>query len=434
MTVKSNNKKGPPGIQANSLKFDSSLGQTTQELSINSIRVVEIESDSDQSVGFDDMPALQDVSDTESEGDQVYSLQYISDTETTDSEDDSSSEGEIWYEAHSLFDDNTDNEDGVVLNRESDWENFPDYSEFVNEYNLSRSRIRPVVENQRPQPTDEEIMAQVLGEEIRLWFADEAKLYFGYPDSPWSDFYVQKRIDPSFCPDMIGNWYTEAAEFILEHHAPYPGDESRWGSTSSHRINVFQLDAEMFEINDLESEQGPILLPADLMLNLEFQLAAWYAKRRAEEQGLPWNNYPEFHGCHNSKVGDPYLKGIKLVLSHGVPRFPESENSDDSCDPYWRFSVKTRDEGEERYYLIYDEVEDLVKSVPSEYFDDPFFDLIGWWSNQILDHRELKAFELANLEAELARIQKRTRCISNRRRWKSRHMGDIVARAVKQRL
>ncbi|KAL0562615.1 hypothetical protein V5O48_019469, partial [Marasmius crinis-equi] len=206
-----------------------------------------------------------DVSDTESEADTV---------DDTDEESDE----DVWYDAESTFgnspeDSDSDDDDGIVLNYESDSESVLSYTAYVEEYNSSVQKVRPAVENLRPTPTDDEILDEFTNTEVTKCFADEAKVHFGYPTSHWSEFFLEDRVDPTFIPRTTGNLYAEAAEFILEHHAPYPGDESRWGATSSHRINVFQLDEETFEICDLESEQGSILLPAKLLYNPHFQLA-----------------------------------------------------------------------------------------------------------------------------------------------------------------
>ncbi|KAF9252464.1 hypothetical protein L218DRAFT_1010408 [Marasmius fiardii PR-910] len=180
---------------------------------------------------------------------------------------------------------------------------------------------------------------------------------------------------------------------LLEHYAPYPGDEYQWGSTSAHQINVFQLDDKTFEICDLESEQGPIRLPADLLHNPKFQLAAWYVKRQAEELGLSFKDYPKFHQMLGSSVGDAYLEGIRVVLSHGWSLYPPSDDDEDSMSPVDRFKVEIihDDDNNSWQYLILDCIKEVSKVLDAKCLQDPHFDLVRWWHDAVLEHPVLIA-------------------------------------------
>uniref|UniRef100_A0A0W0FM94 Uncharacterized protein n=2 Tax=Moniliophthora roreri TaxID=221103 RepID=A0A0W0FM94_MONRR len=152
-----------------------------------------------------------------------------------------------------------------------------------------------------------------------------AKEKFGYPDSPWSDFFLHGEVDDSWHPASLGDPLSEAAQFILHEFAPYPGDEDRWGSTSAFRIDVFKINENFYEINDFESEFTPVRVPRHLLENSDFQLATWYAKYLAKARGISYR-HTRFKGLENH-IGDVYEQGLTLNLTMGIRTYPEPDES-----------------------------------------------------------------------------------------------------------
>ncbi|PBK82150.1 hypothetical protein ARMGADRAFT_1090693 [Armillaria gallica] len=60
----------------------------------------------------------------------------------------------------------------------------------------------------------------------------------------------------------------------LNHDAPYPGDELRWGAVSSHRFGVFRLNEDTFTVADTESGHGELTISASLLQNPKFHIGA----------------------------------------------------------------------------------------------------------------------------------------------------------------
>ncbi|THU77148.1 hypothetical protein K435DRAFT_576666, partial [Dendrothele bispora CBS 962.96] len=74
--------------------------------------------------------------------------------------------------------------------------------------------------------------------------------------------------------DVIGL----AATYVLNHFAPYPGDELRWGSETSHRFVVFKKDDDHYAIDDDAYREFTVRIPRRLLLNRYFNLPDWYNK------------------------------------------------------------------------------------------------------------------------------------------------------------
>ncbi|KAK1217346.1 hypothetical protein PQX77_020007 [Marasmius sp. AFHP31] len=433
------------------LANDNSLAETTQSIQYLSLNAMflsncEVEdmfntnhnvtSNPDEPTTADNHtdgpPPLQDVSDSDWE-----SLLYTYPSEESDSD-----ESDQWFSALSSFSDVGDEidvalnegwfapdseDDDIVLNYESDTDTMFSHSDYIDEYHTTL-KLRPAVENFAREFDFADSLETRPDGKPRFCWADQAKETYGYPESHWSDFYIEHRLDPTYEPEMVGNLVTEAAEYILEHFAPYPGDEYRWGCTDQYRINVFQLDENNYEISDLQSEQGPVVLPACLLHNPKFRLAAWYAKRRAEEQGLDfdkdeWNSKP----C---AIGDPYLNGIGLILAHGTDRLPESDNTDDMCDPYERFEVfQFKQDQTNGRYRVYDHVEQMLSFVHRSDLQNFEFDLVGSWCSRITERRANRQVECERSETKKRR---RDHQYEKSRMWRDRRQGQVLARALEQ--
>ncbi|KAJ3851616.1 hypothetical protein EV368DRAFT_65609 [Lentinula lateritia] len=113
-------------------------------------------------------------------------------------------------------------------------------------------------------------------------FAIIAKQVFGYPDTPWSDFFLHKMLEPGgWWPRSIDDWISIAARFVLNHDGPCPGDETWWGAETSYRFHVYRLDENTYAISDLESAYGELTIATEKLLDPTFKLSAWYAEQRA---------------------------------------------------------------------------------------------------------------------------------------------------------
>ena len=153
---------------------------------------------------------------------------------------------------------------------------------------------------------------------------NKAKELFGFPDSPWSDFWLHNKVDPDWHTNKIGDPITENMQFILHLHGPYLGDELHWGSTGSHRFDVWKIDQDMYEIMDLESEFEPIKIQTRWLETPKFNMSTWYAKQIAQKQGIQFKHMPFKYV--NAPIGDSYLLGLRTALASGNCAYPELQS------------------------------------------------------------------------------------------------------------
>ncbi|KAL0569831.1 hypothetical protein V5O48_012130 [Marasmius crinis-equi] len=181
-----------------------------------------MDSSSDEDDPYAEMPELQDVSDTESEGN------------TEDESDSSSDESDEYYTSHHYSSDSDSDKENTDPNTSKD-KSFADssyeeqflcdYSEYVEEYWTHILPDKDIVNPSRPY--DEKDLEKTRWDGNRQFCcADETKMVFGYPDSPVSDFFRYGKIREDWFSGTIGDPIADIAQFRLHKSAPYPRDEN----------------------------------------------------------------------------------------------------------------------------------------------------------------------------------------------------------------
>ncbi|KAK7461818.1 hypothetical protein VKT23_008249 [Stygiomarasmius scandens] len=303
-----------------------------------------------------------------------------------------------------------------------------DMSEYITDYAPS---AQEAIENFAPRFDPETEFATDSYGRLRLSWADEAKLVFGYPDSSWSDFFLKGEVDPNWHPAEIGDLVAQAAEFILNHHSPYPGDESRWGASTSNRISVFKYDHEYYTIHDFESEQGPVWVQTSLLLNGKFQLAAWYAKKCARQLVLPYNKNK---WRQTSVMGNVYCNGLKFILTTGIRAYPKPRVNSD-IDPFYRFDVLPCDDIPWQFF-VWDNIENCSCLITLERLMNFHFDAVNWWRKTVLKSRTSYHQNMRRKLAEKRDLRLQRVIMQHERTidWQAKRQGNILARALEDRL
>ncbi|KAK7025593.1 hypothetical protein VNI00_015886 [Paramarasmius palmivorus] len=482
-TVKSN-RKGPPGLSSNALGFDvddlemDPLGETTQ-MHLNFLTPDDLLEPfiSDEEINeifnavTSENSSNDSLSDTNSETDSIPDLQAVSDTDDDWSDSDSGEESSTprpsqgydsetefsdeYHSAQSYFSPDSEDDEQSVLNNSSsryvDSDNdvrIPDdgryhrhlfpacqYTAYINDYK-AKPDFQPTIEHEEP-PFDLNTFLEERsdGKNKYVW-ANEAKNEFGYPDSPWSDFHLHGKIDPTWRPPCMGDVISEAAQFVLHHYAPYPGDDFYWGSTTSFRFDVVPVNEEFYQINDFESRHEAVLVPTDLLLTPGFQLATWYAKRRADACGITYVD-SGFKGLVN-RMGDVYAQGLTLRLAQGIQSYPTPQLETSVRN---RFFVRPNYKRET--YRIFDRAERIGKEIPIDNIINHSFDVVSWWYEIIQDARTrfkpqkpvVGHPQQRKVHAEdMYKLRLRQEKVRRRHAYQMRKMGDVLARALEDRL
>ncbi|KAF5335014.1 hypothetical protein D9758_016184 [Tetrapyrgos nigripes] len=434
------NRRGPPGrfsnnIASSSARFElkseesAGLDSTTQPgLSISMMSFELFDSPTDESSepaeSIDDtfswnsdrteMPTLQEVSDSEDE--------YMSDDMSSDNSE--ASFEDLGLEVVSMDTRSDASEDEEWLG--------PEYlSEYIREYLPVPD---PAIGNfAREYNPEEEWLTCNDGRLMYSW-ASEAKEVFGYPDTDYSNFFLHGKIDSEWRVDEVGDMIAAAARHILHHFAPYPGDEYRWGSHQSDRIQVYRYSDEFYSIDDIESEQGVTLVPIHLLLNEKFQLASWYAKARAKQQALPYDKAK--WSSRDNSIGDVFANGLRFWLSLGEHRYPENEDTE-IVPISLRFQV-CQYYGNPEKYSIFDNVEGIFGDITREKILDPRFNAIEWWMNVLREENESRQLIIDEWERkdEIRRFRERRKQERHDQThlWMAQRQNDPLARALEENI
>ncbi|KAF5389601.1 hypothetical protein D9757_004239 [Collybiopsis confluens] len=257
----------------------------------------------------DSLPDLQSVSD--SDGDSIY--WSLSDDESTESEVDESNYIPDLISASEMSVTNSDqwsqcsesDPEGEDGGRESDSETPEAFlrEQIINTFLQESSDVGN-------KHTDDNNLPMCC-------YAQDAKEVSGYPDSPWSDFYLKRKLQSNWWPKAIGDFMAQATEFALNKNTPYPGDDNYWGAESSYRFNVDKTDESTYTIYDEESQYGGLPISVKNLLNPDFKPALWYAEHRAELLGCEFD--AQFWNEKASAIGDAIGYGMKLVLTWKRP-------------------------------------------------------------------------------------------------------------------
>ncbi|KAK7024287.1 hypothetical protein VNI00_016411 [Paramarasmius palmivorus] len=400
--------------------------------------------DSDSDSEYAGMPPLQDVSDTDDDwNDSSDSDSSESNGQPVGVQSDSSSESdEEYFTSHSWTPETAPeplrpykvdyDAPGVMPDNgkyHSCW--FPcQYSEYIEDYRKVIKADTNVV-NPDPPITIDDLCAERWDGKDKYTWASQAKQVYGYPDSPWSDFFLHGKVDEDWHPSVISDPLADAAQFILHDFAPFPGDEDRWGMTSSYRIDVWKVDDEFYEINDFGSEYEPIRVPKHLLETPGFQLATWYAKRLAEKRGIDFK-FTGFKGLVN-RMGDAYAQGLQYVLAAGIRAYPTPEDPSPNIGVRNRFQVLARPSA--GVYFVRDRAERITSTILAGRLRDPNFAVVDWWKATIVRERNKRQRRRRTWipdEQQHARLQRRREQIAQRRAYRMKRQGDVIANALEK--
>ncbi|KAJ3808538.1 hypothetical protein F5876DRAFT_67184 [Lentinula aff. lateritia] len=359
----------------------------------------------------DGMPALESVSDSESDDDDDV-LQQRSDSEM-ESED----EGQIESDSETLVSSfNTS-----IRDKHHTWI----------DGNLGLRNAPETFLVQRPLVDETRDVLFTVNEsgQNEFSYADVAKDIFGYPNTMWSDFFLHKTIDHGWWPASIDNWMCLAMSFLLNHDAPYPADELWWGAEDSYRFHVNELDDNTYGIEDDNSDYGELTISRTLLLDPSFKLSAWYAQQRAEWLG---HLFDHVHWRHRSKpIGDVYKQGLKFVLTHGIPAFPASPFPV-VTDPFQRFEISKISSPDGVIYQFEDkEARIWSKPLPISILRNTRFNLVRWWKKHLTKYisEQEQRFEKARISHERKVTQ-----ANKHRIWNHQKQGEILALAIEEQL
>ncbi|KAL0061538.1 hypothetical protein AAF712_011625 [Marasmius tenuissimus] len=402
------------------------------------------------------MPALQDISDTESEPEsedegstsESENKEYHTAWSHNSSEEDSDPEGPIpnLADRQDFFEcdysdyideyqigwaaDSVSDEPSEEQHLRSDKRLFGcDYTEYVHEY---REIVEPethIINPARPYSTADLWLTRWDGK-LRYGMADEAKDLFGFPDSPWSDFWMKDTVDPDWHTNEIGDSIAENAQFVLHLHGPYPGDELRWGATESHRIDVWKIDEGTYEITDLESEFEPIKIPKYLLEIPSFNLSTWYAKQLAQRRGIQFK-YTSFKYV-SAPIGDSYMLGLRTTLAGGIRAYPKLPGYTKYAQPQQRFTVWSFGRSQ---YLIRDTAEGISAQIDKIVTRNPAFNVVGYWTKTIRKARKRgQSKHRVRPEPPSEAVRRRKEKRQKQRAYRIRRQGDILAHELSIKL
>ncbi|PBL04608.1 hypothetical protein ARMGADRAFT_1071044 [Armillaria gallica] len=214
-------------------------------------------------------------------------------------------------------------------------------------------------------------------------WADDAKEVFGYPTTDYSTFVLHKTVTHGWYPNSIGDFYSYAVEFALNHNALYPSDEHHWGATMSHHFGVFKLNKDMYTISNFESEHGRLTMPASLLKTPGFHIGAWYAKQHCRLLGFDFNSKLWNNKCR--EISDALRTGLHFVLSHGVSAYPkEWDDIKPKYSPYncFRIDRMVDDDGTD-YLSVVDCELKICVFIDLDCVKNPYFDTVNWWSKNV---------------------------------------------------
>ncbi|KAK0474902.1 hypothetical protein IW261DRAFT_1648893 [Armillaria novae-zelandiae] len=311
-----------------------------------------------------------------------------------------------------------------------------DLEAFINDFgSIECNEALPVpgIENFGLQWCKEDASAKDRNGEPFYCWTDDAKEVFGYPETGYSNFVLYHKTDLCWRPTSIGDFYQYAAEMCLNHDAPYPGDELRWGAVSSHRFGVFRLNNDSFTIVDTESEHGELTISASLLRNPKFHIGAWYAKQCSKLLARSFDSTDWFN--KSSELGDALTQGLHFVLSHGTSLYPNLKEfgfNNGQITPYSRFTI-TREAQTDKLTIV-DQSNLAILQIDAARLENPYFDAIGWLS------KNLKAFVAMHYESFLLdelRFEKLKRAEAVKVRseqWRMQRMGSVLVEALEMKL
>ncbi|KAF5388802.1 hypothetical protein D9757_005699 [Collybiopsis confluens] len=216
-------------------------------------------------------------------------------------------------------------------------------------------------------------------------YAQDAKEVSGYPDSPWSDFYLKCKLQSNWWPKAIGDFMAQATEFALNKNTPYPGDDNYWGAESSYRFNVDKTDESTYTVYDEESQYGGLPISVKNLLNPDFKPALWYAEHRAELLGCEFD--AQFWNEKASAIGDAIGYGMKLVLTHGISQYPKGvfPSIDDPFQRFEIFKTLSEDDNEWIYHISNLETHTFSKGISMLLLQNPKFNLVDGGKSTCID-------------------------------------------------
>ncbi|KAK0465701.1 hypothetical protein IW261DRAFT_1427137 [Armillaria novae-zelandiae] len=267
-------------------------------------------------------------------------------------------------------------------------------------------------------------------------WVDDATEVFGYPSTEYSDFILHHQVEHGWTPLSIGDLYQYSVVMCLNQDAPYPGDELRWGATSSHCFALFRLDEDTFTIIDSNSDQEELTIPASLLKNPRFWISSWYAKQRATALALPHNSAEKQRASR--KMGDTVCTGLHFIISHGTSLYPGMSELRfrEKLHPYDRFEVFRNERiGKETAMItVVDHASLVVLKIDEVWLENPYFNAIRWLAKQLKAYAMLLYAKTLQQELKLNKMRRRELQESRSEQWRQHRMGNVLVVALESQL
>jgi hypothetical protein len=189
----------------------------------------------------------------------------------------------------------------------------------------------------------------------------------------WCDPLIHAR-------NEIGDCYAMVADAILTLDQPYPGDE--YFSTDSLRPEIrfnvtYQEDLHEYWIQD-RLVDVQVSVSRTLLERPKFDISKWYATRRMRALNLAMDSKPADH-CY--AMGHTVNLVAAKLLTDGI--FSSYPCTNPELDPRDRFVIYPLKPGRDEYTISDADLESFVR-VPKSLLEEPTFDLVGWYRQQLV--------------------------------------------------
>lgn len=199
-----------------------------------------------------------------------------------------------------------------------------------------------------------------------------------------------KGEDGYYPTQCLDDCYARVVEKVLLQCQPYPGDHKYMKNDGwfnpSRRFIVFAFKFQtMIAIKD-QLTGFRIHIPVHRLMNPKFDVASWYAKRRAKALGLRKN------GRFWSVLGYPLQEIPATVLQQGIIGYYPNVNPM-SCSA-GRFMVCPTEQ--EDTYVIHDLDLERETRIPVKHLRDPEFNIVTWYMEQLEEQHVYNSAYLAH--------------------------------------
>ncbi|KAK0460860.1 hypothetical protein IW261DRAFT_1428668 [Armillaria novae-zelandiae] len=410
-TVKSQRKSGPPRFSSHGMRYDlrednqlQDLAEMTETADHLSFGMMFWAGDEDEPTNSD-CPDLEAVSESEectqgnTNDESDWEIQAVAELCQTIQE-----ESELNYSGDSTL------EEELLM---------------LGQIEISFSDIDPIKWDVGRDWNEKDACAVNCNGDPKYCWVDDATEVFGYPSTEYSDFILHHQVEDGWTPLSIGDLYQYSVVMCLNQDTPYPGDELRWGATSSHHFAVFRLDENTFTIIDSTSDQEELTIPASLLKNPRFWISSCLAVLTIDEV---WLENPYFNAIGwlakqlKAYARLLYAKTLQQELKLNKMRRRELQESrseqwrkhrmgnvlvvalesqlnvnqpypGDSMDPEMGMRFTVWEDKLKNQFSWIDHERGLGGEVPTDWVIDPQFSVTEFWSYQLAAFGNTAAFQ-----------------------------------------